>query len=208
MRVLKHKHADFSPAARRFVSFLHPAVKEKCRNKPAHRPMAAMCSVKVQAPPLSRLIPLTPAGPLSDASLCFPPLLKKSRRRRTHLDQSHLGAEGQEDFLRLGWVGVVSVLVEPLFEGPRHVLQGLALVSHFASAGATAGHEQGHDVIRQDENINIYTNLKFCSLKIYIFKHMICSNSPSSNKTFSEEFRLKPVASFQAESNVEQLDVV
>lgn len=47
------------------------------------------------------------------------------------------------------------MLVEPLFEGPRHILQGLALVSHFAPAGTTAG----HDVIRQDEKINIYTNL-------------------------------------------------
>lgn len=53
----------------------------------------------------------------------------------THLHQRHLGAEGQQDFFRLGGVGVVPVFVEPLLERPRHVLQGLALVSHFAAVG-------------------------------------------------------------------------
>lgn len=52
-------------------------------------------------------------------------------------------AEGQQDFLRLGRVGVVSVLVEPLLERPRHVLQGLALVSYFTAAGTTAVEESG-----------------------------------------------------------------
>lgn len=51
-------------------------------------------------------------------------------------------AEGQQDLLGLGGVGVVSVLVEPLLERPRHVLQGLALVSHFAAAGTTPVGEQ------------------------------------------------------------------
>lgn len=58
-------------------------------------------------------------------------------RDYTHLDQGHLRAESQEDFLCLGRVGVVSVLVEPLLEWPRHVLQGLALVSNFAATGTT-----------------------------------------------------------------------
>lgn len=62
---------------------------------------------------------------------------KKANREQTHLDQGHLRAEGQQDLLGLGGVGVVSVLVEPLLERPRHVLQGLALVSHFAAAGTT-----------------------------------------------------------------------
>ncbi len=63
-------------------------------------------------------------------------------RKWTHLDQGHLRAEGQQDFLGLGGVGVVSVLVEPLLERPRHVLQGLTLVSHFTAAGTTPEEEQ------------------------------------------------------------------
>lgn len=60
----------------------------------------------------------------------------------THLDQGHLRAESQEDFLCLGGVGVVSMLVEPLLEWPRHVLQGLTLVSNFATTGTTPVEKQ------------------------------------------------------------------
>lgn len=73
--------------------------------------------------------------------LCL--LLESEQKKASHLDQSHLRAERQQDFLRLGRVRVVSVLVEPLLERPRHVLQSLALVSHFAAAGTTPVHQQG-----------------------------------------------------------------
>lgn len=67
----------------------------------------------------------------------------EATRDWTHLDQRHLRAESQQDLLGLGGVGVVPVLVEPLLERPRHVLQGLALVSHFAAAGTTPAEEHG-----------------------------------------------------------------
>lgn len=55
----------------------------------------------------------------------------------TDLDQRHLRAKSEQNFLRFGGVGVVSVLVEPLLQRPRHVLQSLTLVSHFPPAGTT-----------------------------------------------------------------------
>lgn len=55
----------------------------------------------------------------------------------THLDQRHLRAKGEQDFLGFGGVGVVPMLVEPLLQWPRHVLQSLTLVSHFPPAGTT-----------------------------------------------------------------------
>lgn len=58
-------------------------------------------------------------------------------RKWSHLNQRHLGAECQEDFLCLGGVGIVPVLVEPLLERPRHVLQGLTFVSDFTTTGTT-----------------------------------------------------------------------
>ena len=73
--------------------------------------------------------------------ICYMTSMIRSRKE-THLNQGHLRAEGQQDFLRLGGVGVVSVLVEPLLERPRHILQGLALVSHFTTAGTTTLEEQ------------------------------------------------------------------
>lgn len=54
-------------------------------------------------------------------------------RLLAHLHQRHLGAEGQEYLLGLGGVRVVTVLVKPLLEGSRHVLQSLALVPHLAA---------------------------------------------------------------------------
>lgn len=51
-----------------------------------------------------------------------------------YLHQGHLGAEGQQNLLRLGGVRVVAVLVEPLLERPRHVLQRLPLVPHLPAA--------------------------------------------------------------------------
>lgn len=54
-----------------------------------------------------------------------------------YLDQRHLRAKSEQDFLSFGRVGVVSMLVEPLLQGPRHVLQSLTLVSHFTSTGTT-----------------------------------------------------------------------
>lgn len=54
-----------------------------------------------------------------------------------YLDQRHLRAESEQDFLSFGRVGVVSMLVEPLLQRPRHVLQSLTLVSHFTPAGTT-----------------------------------------------------------------------
>lgn len=42
------------------------------------------------------------------------------------------------------------MLVEPLLERPRHILQGLALVSHFAAAGSTPVEEHGEE--RQPES--------------------------------------------------------
>lgn len=88
---------------------------------------------------------------LQKKNSCFP-------QSETHLHQRHLGAEGQQDFFRLGGVGVVAVLVEPLLQRPRHVLQGLTLVSHFAAVGTNpAGgegegnhsHDQSHDEKKQ-----------------------------------------------------------
>lgn len=55
----------------------------------------------------------------------------------TDLDQRHLRAKSEQNFLRFGGVGVVSVLVKPLLQRPRHVLQSLTLVSHFPPAGTT-----------------------------------------------------------------------
>lgn len=55
----------------------------------------------------------------------------------TDLDQRHLRAKSEQNFLRFGGVGVVSVLVEPLLQRPRHVLQSLTLVSHLPPAGTT-----------------------------------------------------------------------
>lgn len=54
-----------------------------------------------------------------------------------YLDQRHLRAKSEQDFLRFGWVGVVSMLVEPLLQRPRHVLQSLTFVSDFTPAGTT-----------------------------------------------------------------------
>lgn len=54
-----------------------------------------------------------------------------------YLDQRHLRAKREQDFLSFGRVGVVSMLVEPLLQRSRHVLQSLALVSHFTPAGTT-----------------------------------------------------------------------
>lgn len=67
----------------------------------------------------------------------------EATRDWTHLDQRHLRAKGQQNFLGLGGVGVVPVLVEPLLEWPRHVLQGLALVPHFTAARTTPVEEHG-----------------------------------------------------------------
>lgn len=69
--------------------------------------------------------------------------LMEPTRDWTHLDQRHLWAESQQNFLCLCGVGVVSVLVEPLLERSRHVLQGLALVSHFTAAGTTPVEQHG-----------------------------------------------------------------
>lgn len=55
----------------------------------------------------------------------------------TDLDQRHLRAKSEQNFLRFGGVGVVSVLVQPLLQRPCHVLQSLTLVSHFPPAGTT-----------------------------------------------------------------------
>lgn len=60
-----------------------------------------------------------------------------------YLYQGHLGAEGQQDLLGLGGVGVVTVLVEPLLERPRHVLQRLPLVPHLAAALPSPAAEKG-----------------------------------------------------------------
>lgn len=54
-----------------------------------------------------------------------------------YLDQRHLRAKSEQDFLRFGRVGVVSMLVEPLLQWPRHVLQSLTFVSHFTPARTT-----------------------------------------------------------------------
>lgn len=60
-----------------------------------------------------------------------------------YLHQGHLGAEGQQDLLGLGGVGIVAVLVEPLLERPRHVLQRLPLVPHLATALPSPAAEKG-----------------------------------------------------------------
>lgn len=72
----------------------------------------------------------------------------QSSRRRwgqgfSYLHQGHLGAEGQQNLLGLGGVGVVAVLVEPLLERPRHVLQRLPLVPHLPAALPRPAAEKG-----------------------------------------------------------------
>lgn len=64
-------------------------------------------------------------------------------RRVPYLHQGHLGAKGQQDLLGLGGVGVVPVLVEPLLEWPRHVLQRLPLVPHLPAALPRPAAEKG-----------------------------------------------------------------
>lgn len=64
-------------------------------------------------------------------------------RRFPYLHQGHLRAEGQQNLLGLGGVGVVAVLVEPLLERPRHVLQRLPLVPHLAAALPRPAAEKG-----------------------------------------------------------------
>ena len=56
--------------------------------------------------------------------------------RWSHLDQGHVGAQGQQQLLGLGGVGVVPVLVQPMFQGSCHVLQGLSPVANFDPAQA------------------------------------------------------------------------
>lgn len=73
--------------------------------------------------------------PLRRCSCSF--IFQGLRLLRAYLHQRHLRAKRQQDFLRFGGIGVVSMLVEPLLQRPRHVLQGLALVSHFTPAGTT-----------------------------------------------------------------------
>ena len=51
----------------------------------------------------------------------------------TYLYQGHLGLIGELDLLLLGGVGVVLVLVEPLLEWARHVVERFALVAHVAA---------------------------------------------------------------------------
>lgn len=60
-----------------------------------------------------------------------------------YLHQGHLGAEGQQNLLGLGGVWVVAVLVEPLLERPRHVLQRLPLVPHLPAALPRPAAEKG-----------------------------------------------------------------
>lgn len=51
-----------------------------------------------------------------------------------HLNQGHVGAEGEQDLLGFGGIRVIPVFIQPLFERPGHVLKSLPLVPHLPSA--------------------------------------------------------------------------
>lgn len=106
---------------------------------------------------LHRCLPRRPALPLAQLTeglwLVLPLSLPPMKRPRaaaggggkgfSYLHQGHLGAEGQQNLLGLGGVGVVAVLVEPLLERPRHVLQRLPLVPHLPAALPRPAAEKG-----------------------------------------------------------------
>lgn len=87
-----------------------------------------------------------------------------------YLDQRHLRAESEQDFLSFGRVGVVSMLVEPLLQRPRHVLQSLTLVSHFTPAGTTPiGRKTSPEK-------HIRRKIKKSVKRFYISVYVDCSN--------------------------------
>ena len=57
----------------------------------------------------------------------------------SYLHQRHVRAQRQQHLLRLGGVGVVPVLVEPVLQRPGHVLQNLTLVTNFDPAETRPG---------------------------------------------------------------------
>lgn len=61
----------------------------------------------------------------------------------TYLDKRHVRAQGQEDLLGLGGVGVVPVFVQPVLERPGHVLQHLSLVADFDATQTRPGRIKG-----------------------------------------------------------------
>lgn len=56
-----------------------------------------------------------------------------------------MGAQSQEDLLRLGGVGVVAVFVQPVFQWTGHVLQHLSLVANFDGTKTRPGSESKGD---------------------------------------------------------------
>lgn len=91
----------------------------------------------------------------------------------TDLDQRHLRAKSEQNFLRFGGVGVVSVLVEPLLQRPRHVLKSLTFVSHFPPTGMTP--IERNNIIRKTtqrgqllyrDYFNLVCCNRICSLRV------------------------------------------
>lgn len=92
----------------------------------------------------------------------------------TDLDQRHLRAKSEQNFLRFGGVGVVSVLVEPLLQRPRHVLQSLTLVSHFPPAGTTP---------IERKNIIRKTTRRVNKLTTFTFMHRLFQSLPAATES-------------------------
>lgn len=96
-------------------------------------------------------------------------LLSRAAACWAYLYQRHLWAESEQDFLGFGGVGVVSMLIEPLLQRPRHVLQSLTLVSHFPPAGTTP-------IGRKTSSENHISKEKKGVKKLHISVYVDCSN--------------------------------
>ena len=122
------------------------------RGNPEALPASELCPVPAshhpQAGGASGPADLGPSFPSSgeEKGGLRPCLTKRGAGARgpDYLHERHLRAERQENLLGLGGIWVVAVLVQPLLQGPRHVLQRLPLVPHLPAVlpgPGTAGEE-------------------------------------------------------------------